>query len=80
MADWGFGVLPDKPQSVVCPLWADIFISEYIGDIENKETINNFQKVIKHYLEIYKVKPKVIVYDKHPGFVYKQLKGCASFA
>ena len=51
----------------------DIFISEYIGDIENKETINNFQKVIKHYLEIYKVKPKVIVYDKHPGFVYKQL-------
>ena len=23
VADWGFGVLPDKPQSVVCPLWAD---------------------------------------------------------
>ena len=23
VADWGFGVLHDKPQSVVCPLWAD---------------------------------------------------------
>ena len=52
---------------------SDIFISEYIGDIENDATINNFQNVIKHYLEIYNVKPQVIVYDKHPRFVYRNL-------
>lgn len=51
----------------------DIFISEYIGDLENIESINNLEKVLKHFTKIYDINPKVIVYDKHPDFIYKTI-------
>lgn len=51
----------------------DIFISEYIGDLENVEIINNLEKVLEYFTEIYDINPKVIVYDKHPDFIYKTM-------
>ncbi|MEN8076549.1 carbamoyltransferase HypF [Clostridioides difficile] len=51
----------------------DIFISEYIGDLENIDTLNNLENVLKHFIKIYDIKPKVVVYDKHPDFTYKYI-------
>ena len=51
----------------------DIFMSQYIGDLKNIETTNNFERVISHYLKIYSIKPKIIVYDMHPSFVYRDI-------
>lgn len=52
----------------------DIFISEYIGDLKNIETMNSLENVIKHFSKIYDVIPRVLVYDKHPDFEYKKIK------
>ena len=52
----------------------DIFISQYIGDLKNIETINSLEKVIKHFSKIYNVIPNILVYDKHPDFEYKKIK------
>ena len=51
----------------------DVFMSEYIGDLKNIETTNKFERVISHYLKIYSIKPKIIVYDMHPSFVYRDI-------
>lgn len=51
----------------------DVFISEYIGDLKNIETINKFERSISHYFKIYSIKPKVIVYDMHPSFIYREM-------
>lgn len=52
----------------------DIFISQYIGDLKNIETINSLEKVIEHFSKIYDVIPRVLVYDKHPDFEYRKIK------
>ena len=52
----------------------DIFISQYIGDLNNVETINSLERVIEHFSRIYDVIPNVLVYDKHPDFEYKKIE------
>ncbi|CAM2076316.1 MAG: carbamoyltransferase HypF [uncultured Clostridium sp.] len=52
----------------------DIFISQYIGDLKNVETINFLEKIIEHFSKLYNVIPSVLVYDKHPDFEYKKIK------
>lgn len=44
------------------------FLSQYIGDLDNLETYNNYIKTIEHFKGIYKIEPKVIVHDMHPEF------------
>ena len=51
----------------------DVFISGYIGDLKNIETMNSLEKNIKHFNKTYNIVPEVIVYDKHPDFLYKEI-------
>ncbi|MDU3722067.1 carbamoyltransferase HypF [Clostridium celatum] len=52
----------------------DIFISEYIGDLQNVSTINLLENIIEHFTKIYEIAPKTIVYDIHPDFNYKNIE------
>ena len=51
----------------------DIFISEYIGDLKEINTLNNLENCLKHFIKIYEVDPKVIAVDLHPNFICKEL-------
>lgn len=44
------------------------FISQYIGDMDNLETINNFEKNLSHFKNLYKIEPEAIAYDMHPDY------------
>ncbi|MCX7833311.1 MAG: carbamoyltransferase HypF [Ignavibacteria bacterium] len=46
----------------------EVFISQHIGDLDNLESINAFEKTISHLSEIYKIKPSKIICDLHPDF------------
>lgn len=48
-----------------------IFMSQYIGDISSIETLNNITENIRKFIKIYDIKPKMIAYDNHPSFIYK---------
>lgn len=48
-----------------------IFMSQYIGDMNNLETIKYYKNNVKHLNNIYNIKPKVIVYDNHPNYWHK---------
>lgn len=45
-----------------------IFISPYIGDMENAKTYNSFEHNLNNFKEIYKIAPEIIAYDLHPDY------------
>lgn len=45
-----------------------IFISPFIGHMENVESIKNFEKNLQHFKIIYNIETKVIAYDRHPSY------------
>ncbi len=46
----------------------NIFISQFLGNTENYEAQNNYEKTFKHLSKIIKPDIKIIVTDKHPGY------------
>lgn len=47
----------------------NVFISQHIGDLENKESVNAFRNVIDSLQRLYPSDPEVIVADSHPDYV-----------
>lgn len=45
------------------------FISQHIGDLENLETWEHFQRTIKIYQELFRLQPEWIAYDLHPEYL-----------
>ena len=47
---------------------SNLFISQYLGDLENFETEQSYQHTINHFLALFKTKPEIILLDKHPQY------------
>lgn len=45
------------------------FLSHHIGDLENEETLNSFEKGIEHFKRIFRVNPKAVACDLHPDYL-----------
>jgi hydrogenase maturation protein HypF len=45
------------------------FISHHIGDLENYETYRSFRDGIKHYQNLFRITPEVVVGDLHPDYL-----------
>lgn len=50
----------------------NIFISQYIGDMQNTETYNRFDISVSHIKKIYNIDPNAIAYDMHPNYWSKE--------
>lgn len=48
------------------------FISQHIGDLENMETMENFIRTLELYKKLFRVQPKIVAYDLHPGYLSTQ--------
>ncbi|NPV84838.1 MAG: carbamoyltransferase HypF [Anaerolineae bacterium] len=48
------------------------FVSHYIGDLENYETLTAFEKGIRHFETLFRITPKVIACDLHPDYLSTQ--------
>lgn len=46
----------------------EAFVSQYIGSLSNKETIDFFQETLQHFLKFLSVTPERIAHDLHPDF------------
>jgi len=57
----------------------DIYLSPYIGDLDNPITEMEFKKQITKILSLYNVQPDRIVYDMHPGYHSSKWARNASF-
>jgi len=45
------------------------FISQHIGDLDNLETLDHFEKVLEHYKKLFRLDPHIIVCDQHPDYL-----------
>jgi len=45
------------------------FVSHHIGDLENQETLNAFEDAIRHYENIFRIKPEILAADMHPDYL-----------
>src|SRR4030042_622545 len=45
------------------------FISQHIGDLDNLETLDHFEKVLDHYKKLFRLSPRIIVCDQHPDYL-----------
>jgi hydrogenase maturation protein HypF len=48
------------------------FLSHHIGDLENVETLQSFERGIPHYEHIFKIKPVCLARDLHPDYLSSQ--------
>ncbi len=49
------------------------YLSQYIGDMSELNTIEYYHKILDHYTRIYNFKPEMVVSDLHPDFYVSQL-------
>ena len=46
----------------------EVLLGPHIGDLASESTHNTFEWTIERYEQLFDVKPKAIVMDKHPSF------------
>jgi hydrogenase maturation protein HypF len=45
------------------------FLSQHIGDLDNIETVNHFERTIELYKRLFRVEPVAIAHDMHPDYL-----------
>ena len=45
------------------------FISQHIGDMENLETMEHFEKTLALYERLFRIEPEIVAYDLHPEYL-----------
>ncbi|MDX1811318.1 MAG: carbamoyltransferase HypF, partial [Gammaproteobacteria bacterium] len=57
-------------KNTICVTRGDqAFLSQHIGDLENRATYVFFEETVNHLLDTLQVKPEIIAHDKHPDFL-----------
>lgn len=54
-------------------LGGNIYISQYLGDLTHFDTQQNYELVIRHFLQLFQSEPLQILSDKHPQYPSSQL-------
>lgn len=44
------------------------FISQHIGDMENPETVEQFENTVVLYKKLFRIEPEIIAHDLHPDY------------
>ena len=45
------------------------FLSQHIGDLENLETLEHFERSVELYTSLFGLQPEVVAYDLHPEYL-----------
>jgi hydrogenase maturation protein HypF len=56
-------------SAIALSVGENVFISQHIGDLENKESLGAFEEVIQSFRRLYQVEPVKIVSDMHPDYL-----------
>jgi hydrogenase maturation protein HypF len=59
------------------------FVSQHIGDMENLETLEHYERTIELYKRLFRIEPEIVAYDLHPDYMatryaLEQLKNAES--
>lgn len=45
------------------------FVSHFIGDLENQETLDSFEQAVGHYEKLFRIHPQALACDLHPDYL-----------
>lgn len=45
------------------------FLSHYIGDLINLESLASFEEGIEHFQKLFNIHPEIVAYDQHPDYL-----------
>ena len=45
------------------------FVSQHIGDMENIETLDHYERTVELYKQLFRIRPEIIAYDLHPEYL-----------
>ena len=45
------------------------FMSQHIGDMENLETLQAFEKSVDQMRKLFRIEPEIVAFDKHPNYL-----------
>ena len=45
------------------------FVSQHIGDMENIETMEHYERTVELYKQLFRINPGIIAYDMHPEYL-----------
>ncbi|MCX6005112.1 MAG: carbamoyltransferase HypF, partial [Chloroflexi bacterium] len=45
------------------------FVSQHIGDMENLETMEHYERTVDLYKKLFRIEPQIIAYDMHPEYL-----------
>ncbi len=62
-------------NTVALTVGKNIFVSQHIGDLENREASGAFQRVITDFRRLYPIKPAHIAADLHPDYLSTRFAG-----
>ncbi len=51
----------------------EAFVSQHVGDLENLETENFWQKIRRHFAHLFEIRPEAIACDLHPDYLSTRL-------
>lgn len=46
----------------------NLYVSQFLGDLENFETQESYRHLLQHYLNLFQVQPDTVLVDAHPGY------------
>lgn len=56
----------------------NLYVSQFLGDLENFETQESYRHLLLHYLNLFQAQPRTVLVDAHPGyFSSRSGKECA---
>lgn len=63
------GVGAHLKNTVALSVGNSIFVSQHVGDLENRESFMSFQRVIQDFRRLYRTEPARIAADMHPDYL-----------
>jgi hydrogenase maturation protein HypF len=60
---------PEQKNTFCLARESHAFVSQHIGDMENAETLDAYERTLALYEEMFRVRPAIVAYDLHPEYL-----------
>jgi len=60
---------PEMKSTFALSIGKSVIASQYLGDLKRLETTLYYEKTLRHFLELFRFTPRLIVKDMHPQYV-----------
>ena len=64
-----FAAGPEQKNTFCLLTGEHAFVSQHIGDMENAETLDSYERTIALYEHLFRVRPATVAYDLHPEYL-----------